>query len=243
MSKHLGPDLKQTRLNMSRENLVFFGGSQQFSSEICHHGWDLGPSLLTREEATIEAVERPRFSAKTVMSPGKVMASIFWDAEGMLLVDYPDKGHTITGGYYADLLRHLPKKLKPIRRGKLERGVLFHQANTPAHSVHSGHGCYLEMWIPPYSPDLAPFNYYLLRTNNWGSEGDTSPLVHISFASSHWPIQPVSSKKAKDVIYNNRCYKRVYCKEREVKPSSSNLSGPRSGKRLSLLIVSSIYIS
>ena len=150
MSKLLGPDLKRTRLNMSKENLAIFGGIPTVFFRDLSPWMRPGPSLLTRDEATIEAVERPRFFAKTVMSPGsKVMAFIFWDAEGMPLVDYPDKTHTITGGYYADLLRHLPKKLKQIRRGKLERGVLFHQDNAPAHSVHSGHGCYLEMRNPP----------------------------------------------------------------------------------------------
>ena len=58
--KLLRPDLKQTPFNMLRKNLVIFGGiSQQFSSEIC----DLGPSLPTRDETTIEAVETPGFSA------------------------------------------------------------------------------------------------------------------------------------------------------------------------------------
>jgi hypothetical protein len=36
------------------------------------------------------------------MFTGKVMASIFWDAEGVLLVDYLQKIHTINGAY-ADL--------------------------------------------------------------------------------------------------------------------------------------------
>ena len=35
----------------------------------------------------------PPKEAKTGMSAGKVMASIFWDAEGVLLVDHLDKGH------------------------------------------------------------------------------------------------------------------------------------------------------
>ena len=55
--------------------------------------------------------------------------------------------HTITGCYYANLLRQLLENIRQIRRGKLPRGVLFHQDNTPAH-VHSGHGCYPELWIP-----------------------------------------------------------------------------------------------
>ena len=46
----------------------------------------MGPSLPARDEATIEAVETPRFSAfqenKDCDTP------IFWNAEGILLVDY-----------------------------------------------------------------------------------------------------------------------------------------------------------
>jgi hypothetical protein len=43
------------------------------------------------------------FSAKedkSVPSAGKVMASVFWDAEGILFTDYLEKGKTITGEYY-----------------------------------------------------------------------------------------------------------------------------------------------
>jgi len=31
-----------------------------------------------------------------VPSAGKVMASVFWDAEGILFIDYLEKGKTIT---------------------------------------------------------------------------------------------------------------------------------------------------
>ena len=42
--------------------------------------------------------------AKTVLSAGKVMATIFWDSHGIILIDYLQKGKTITGEYYASLL-------------------------------------------------------------------------------------------------------------------------------------------
>ena len=50
--------------------------------------------------------------AKTVMSSGNVMACIFWDTEVVLLVDYPDKGHTINMAYYTDLLRQQREEIK-----------------------------------------------------------------------------------------------------------------------------------
>ena len=41
---------------------------------------------------------------------GKSMASVFWDAKGILLVDYLSTSQTITAGYYANLLDQLPQK-------------------------------------------------------------------------------------------------------------------------------------
>ena len=65
-------------------------------------------------------------------------------------MDYLDKGHPITRAYYTDLLRQLWEKIKQIRHGKLTRGVFFHQK------------CGFQLVEgAPYSPDLAPSDYYL----------------------------------------------------------------------------------
>jgi histone-lysine N-methyltransferase SETMAR len=45
-----------------------------------------------------------------VPSAGKVMASVFWDAEGILFIDYLEKDKTITGKYYSNLLTRLEEK-------------------------------------------------------------------------------------------------------------------------------------
>ena len=45
-----------------------------------------------------------------VPSTGKVMTSVFWDAEGILFIDYLEKGKTITGEYYSNLLTRLDEK-------------------------------------------------------------------------------------------------------------------------------------
>jgi hypothetical protein len=53
------------------------------------------------------------FSAKktrSVPSAGKVMATVFWNAEGILFVDYLKKSKTITGEYYSKLLTRLDEK-------------------------------------------------------------------------------------------------------------------------------------
>ena len=91
---------------------------------------------------------------------------VFCDA-GVVLVDYLDKEHTITGAYYADLLRQLRVKIKQIPRGKLTRGVLFHQDNALAHTstvaMAAIQKCGFQLVEdPPYSPDLVPSDYYYL---------------------------------------------------------------------------------
>ena len=103
---------------------------------------------------------------KVVPSAGKVMATIFWNTKGILLIDYLDKGQTITGEYYASLLRQLRIKIKSKHCGKLSKGVLLLQHNAPVHNAHvattTARECGYEIIPhPPYSPDLAPCDFYL----------------------------------------------------------------------------------
>jgi hypothetical protein len=48
---------------------------------------------------------------RSVSSSGKVMASVFQDAESILFIDYIEKGKTITGEYYSNLLTRLDEKI------------------------------------------------------------------------------------------------------------------------------------
>jgi len=54
---------------------------------------------------------------RSVPSAGKVMASVFWDTEGILFIDYLEKGKTITGEYYCNLLTRLDEKFREKRPG------------------------------------------------------------------------------------------------------------------------------
>jgi len=66
-------------------------------------------------------------------STGKVLASIFWDQDGILLADYLTKGQTINAEYYSSLLVQLKDILKEKRRGKVTTVVLFLHDNPSAH--------------------------------------------------------------------------------------------------------------
>jgi len=99
-------------------------------------------------------------------SAGKVLTSIFWDQDGILLIDYLPKGQTINVEYYSSLLVQLKDILKEKRRRKFTKEDLFLHDNAPAHwalatqkkLVYQGFQCLVH---PPYSPDLAPSYYHL----------------------------------------------------------------------------------
>jgi len=70
---------------------------------------------------------------RSVPSAGKVMASVFWNAEGTLFIDYLEKGKTITGEHYSNLLTRLDEKIHEKRPCLQKKKIIFHQDNAPAH--------------------------------------------------------------------------------------------------------------
>ena len=96
------------------------------------------------------------------------MATIFWDSEGLLLIDYMPHKTTITGQYYADLMPKLRQAIRDKRRGKLTKGVMLLHDNAPVHKARVAQAAiqqngFEQLAHPPYSPDLAPSDYYLFR--------------------------------------------------------------------------------
>jgi hypothetical protein len=66
-------------------------------------------------------------------SPGKFLASIFWDQDGIILIDYLPKGQTINAEYYLSLLVQLKDILKEKLWRNITKGILFLHDNSPAH--------------------------------------------------------------------------------------------------------------
>ena len=104
------------------------------------------------------------------------MASIFWDSQGVIMIDYLVQGLTINGAYYIGILRRLHQKIARKRQGKLTWGVLLLQDNAPAHTLQvtmtAATECEFKI-LPPslYSLDIAPSSdFYLfpkLKTSTW----------------------------------------------------------------------------
>ena len=70
---------------------------------------------------------------KVLPSAGKLLPSVFWDAQDVIMADSLQRGARITDIYYADLIYKLRDAIKGKRRGILRRKVLIHQDNAPSH--------------------------------------------------------------------------------------------------------------
>jgi hypothetical protein len=91
---------------------------------------------------------------------------VFWDCQGVLLMDYLPTGKTITGEYYATLIGRLRLAIKEKRRGMISHGVSFLHDNAPAHTSHLAKSSIRDASFdllnhPPYSPDIAPSDYHI----------------------------------------------------------------------------------
>ncbi|UYV84740.1 hypothetical protein LAZ67_X003274 [Cordylochernes scorpioides] len=151
--KLLTPDQKAVRRKLSSDNLALFEANPE----------DFVNRFVTRDETwahhfTLESKQQsiqwrhsgspPPKKAKTVTSARKVM------------------GQTITGNYYANLVKQLREAIKEIIRGKLSRKIVYHQDNAPSHrSLQAMAAIYDSGCEPlphvPYSPDLAPSDFQL----------------------------------------------------------------------------------
>jgi len=94
------------------------------------------------------------------------MASVFWDAESILFIDYLEKGKTMTREYYSNLLTRLDEKICEKRPGLQKKKIIFHQDNASTHKSVLAMGKLRDLHYellehPPYSPDLAPADFYL----------------------------------------------------------------------------------
>jgi len=100
-------------------------------------------------------------------SAGKVLASIFCDLNGILLIDYLPKDQTINTEYYSSLLVQLKDILKEKMPREIYQGDLV--LATRKKVVYLGFHC---LDHPPYSPVLALSDYHLFPGLKKQKKGD-----------------------------------------------------------------------
>ena len=93
------------------------------------------------------------------------MVSVFSHRDGLLMVDYLEKGATTTDSYYTPLLDKVKQAMVSKQQGKLSKGVLFLQdasSHTAAITQRKLADLHFEVLThPAHSSDLAASDYHL----------------------------------------------------------------------------------
>ncbi|KAJ7345050.1 hypothetical protein JRQ81_001000 [Phrynocephalus forsythii] len=84
----------------------------------------------------------------------------------VILTNYLPKGETLNSEYYCNLLEKLCDALKQKHHGMISKGVHLQANKAPVHtaqaSIFTAHCLGYELLQhPPYSPDLAPSDFFL----------------------------------------------------------------------------------
>jgi len=91
----------------------------------------------------------------------------FFDIKGIVHKEFVPTGQTVNSGFYCEVLRRLRENLRRHRpQFWRERTWLLHHDNAPSHTSVLTHYFLAKNKIaviphPPYSPDLAPCDFFL----------------------------------------------------------------------------------
>ena len=100
----------QELLEVYNANLEDFHARLVTGDETWLHHWD--PNTKKEPMQWNHPGSLPPKKFRTKPSASKVMATVFWDSKGIILIDYKPAGTSITGEYYANVIKQLRVLLK-----------------------------------------------------------------------------------------------------------------------------------
>jgi len=96
-----------------------------------------------------------------------VLMFFFFDAEGVIRRDFVPEGQKVNAEFYVGVLDRLLKRIRRVRTAKFQssKWLLLHD-NAPSHNAaivkkFLANRNVAVLHCPPYSPDLAPADYFL----------------------------------------------------------------------------------
>ena len=104
---------------------------------------------------------------KTTPSAGKIMITVFWDTDGVILVEVKARGETINSDAYIKTPQKLKKCHRRVRPSRNPGNMLIQHDNVRSYtSLQTQEAIAKFGWTvlphPPYSPDLAPSDFIFL---------------------------------------------------------------------------------
>lgn len=124
------------------------------------------PETKRQSQEWMHSSSPKRKKVKPTLNKRKIMATVFWDQKGVLLLDFMQPGTTINAAAYCETLQRLRRAIQNKRRGMLTAGiVLLHDNARPHTAAVTSNLLHKFRWDifdhPPYSPDLAPSDFHL----------------------------------------------------------------------------------
>ena len=107
---------------------------------------------------------RPK-KARMSKSRVKAMLVVFFDSKGVIHSEFVPQGQTVNGQFYAQVLARLRDRVKRVRKDIANNWILHHD-NAPSHTAlvvqeFLARNGVATLPQPPYSPDLAPPDFFL----------------------------------------------------------------------------------
>ncbi len=192
--------------------------SQEFVDAVERSGLSMLDRIITMDETLVSyfTPETKRMSkewtlkgkpgplkAKVQASRSKQMVFAFFESHSLIYTHIASRSATINAPYVVDVLSKFWRSLRLKRPELLSQQWFFHWDNAPVHTAalvsdwFNAHGVQ-RLEHPPYSPDLAPADFFLFRKvkeglggksldqdtikNAW--EGVTRSITAVDFAAA-----------------------------------------------------------
>lgn len=179
--KLLNFDQKQSRMNIAQELLNEVNDDPELLKRVItgDETWVYGYDIETKAQSSqwkLPEEPRPK-KARQVRSNVKVLLTVFFDFNGIVYHEFLPPGRTVNKEYYLEVLRRLREAIRR-KRPHLWRNNSWklHHDNAPAHTSllvreFLTKNNTVMMPQPPYSPDIAPCDFFLfpkMKTNMKG---------------------------------------------------------------------------
>lgn len=212
--KMLNPDHKEHRMTTAGELIDAADADPNFLKKIVtgDETWcflyDPQTKRQSSEWKTKSSPRKEKFHLDK--SKGKVMLEVFFDYKGLIHYEFIPDGKTVNQGLYVDILRRLRDAIRRKRPEKWTGNdwILLHD-NAPAHrsllvQEYLAKNNVATLEHPPYSPDLAPADFFLFTRLKTSLKGER-------FTNSE-AIKENATKALKDISKDDfqKCFEQLY---------------------------------
>ncbi|UYV74413.1 hypothetical protein LAZ67_11003474 [Cordylochernes scorpioides] len=169
--KLLNCDQKQHRMNIGNEMLDSVRNDPNLLQRVItgDEAWVYGYDVETKAQSSqwkLTHEPRPK-KARQVRSNVKDLLTVFFDCRGVVHHEFLPQGRTINKEYYLQVMRNMREAIRQKRLDLWKnKNWLLHHDNAPAHTSLLVRDFLAKintvmMPQPPYSPELAPCDFFL----------------------------------------------------------------------------------